>query len=360
MNEETCLSNQKKERQSNLELFRIITMLIIVAHHYVVNSGLVEMVESAETLRGNDIFLLLFGWGGKTGINCFVLITGFFMCTSKISVRKFLKLLGEVYFYNVLFFAIFTLTGYAPFSSEDFWYAIFPFFYVSDGFTTCFLLFYLFIPFLNILLNGMTEKQHAALVGLCLFIYTIISSVPKLGGNVDFNYVTWFTVLYFLSSYIRLYPKEIYNNTKLWGWLSLGSVLLSWASMIVIAFFDRLLGKDYSVYFFVADSNKILAVVTALCAFMFFKNVKIKQSRWINTCAASTFGVLQIHANSDVMRQWLWRDVLDNVSYYQSEWLVVHACCAVVGVYVLCTIIDQIRIMIIEKPLFRWLDAKRP
>lgn len=46
MNEETCLSNQKKERQSNLELFRIITMLIIVAHHYVVNSGLVEMVEA--------------------------------------------------------------------------------------------------------------------------------------------------------------------------------------------------------------------------------------------------------------------------------------------------------------------------
>ena len=29
-----------KTRNSNLELFRIITMLFIVAHHYVVNSGL--------------------------------------------------------------------------------------------------------------------------------------------------------------------------------------------------------------------------------------------------------------------------------------------------------------------------------
>lgn len=29
-----------KQRNSDLELYRIITMLAIVAHHYVVNSGL--------------------------------------------------------------------------------------------------------------------------------------------------------------------------------------------------------------------------------------------------------------------------------------------------------------------------------
>lgn len=30
-----------KKRDSNLELFRIITMMFIVAHHYVINSGLI-------------------------------------------------------------------------------------------------------------------------------------------------------------------------------------------------------------------------------------------------------------------------------------------------------------------------------
>lgn len=30
---------KSKERNSNLELYRIIVMLLIVAHHYVVNSG---------------------------------------------------------------------------------------------------------------------------------------------------------------------------------------------------------------------------------------------------------------------------------------------------------------------------------
>ena len=31
-----------KERRSNLELFRIVTMVIIIMHHYVVNSGIIS------------------------------------------------------------------------------------------------------------------------------------------------------------------------------------------------------------------------------------------------------------------------------------------------------------------------------
>ena len=65
---------QPKKRDSNLELFRIITMLLIVAHHYVVNSGLTAANGpiQADPLSGRSIFLLLFGAWGKTGINCFV------------------------------------------------------------------------------------------------------------------------------------------------------------------------------------------------------------------------------------------------------------------------------------------------
>ena len=95
-----------RPRNSNLELFRIIVMLLIVAHHYVVNSGLTPiMAENPTSVK--SIFLYLFGWAGKTGINCFVLITGYFMCKSEISLRKFLKLFGAYYFYKVLFFCVF-------------------------------------------------------------------------------------------------------------------------------------------------------------------------------------------------------------------------------------------------------------
>lgn len=69
----------EKIRNSSVELFRIISMLIIIAHHYVVNSGLLEVINESNHLEENDIFLLLFGWGGKTGINCFILVTGYYM-----------------------------------------------------------------------------------------------------------------------------------------------------------------------------------------------------------------------------------------------------------------------------------------
>ena len=52
-------------RSSNIELFRIIIMLIIVAHHYVINSGLLTIVETQQNLKFRDVFLLIFGWGEK-------------------------------------------------------------------------------------------------------------------------------------------------------------------------------------------------------------------------------------------------------------------------------------------------------
>ena len=58
--------NQDKLRDSNLELFRIITMLLIVAHHYVVNSGLIDLINSSP-LSGATVFLSIFGAWGKTG-----------------------------------------------------------------------------------------------------------------------------------------------------------------------------------------------------------------------------------------------------------------------------------------------------
>ena len=59
------VDNTQKQRKSNLELFRIITMFIIVAHHYVVNSPLIGFVHEEGKVNFNSIFLLLFGWGGN-------------------------------------------------------------------------------------------------------------------------------------------------------------------------------------------------------------------------------------------------------------------------------------------------------
>ncbi len=203
-------------RKSNLELFRILTMLFIIAHHYVVNSGLAATTGPilANPLSWRSLFLLVFGAFGKTGINCFLLITGYFMCKSQITAKKFFKLFFEVIFYKILIWLIFILTGYEAFSLKGLLGTLWPIRSIASNFTGCYLIFFLFIPFINKLIHSLTELQHIALLALCLFAYTVIGSIP--GFAVTMNYVSWFMVLYLIGAYIRMYHKK-YFPTPLFG-----------------------------------------------------------------------------------------------------------------------------------------------
>ncbi len=344
-----------KVRESNLELYRIIVMLLIVAHHYVVNSGLTSASGPvyADPLSWRSVFLLELGAWGKTGINCFVLITGYFMCKSQITAKKFAKLLFEVMFYRLVINGIFWITGYAQFSVTTLVKSLIPVRSVNTGFSSAYLVFFLFIPFLNILVQNMTRKQHALLLVLCAFLYIFLGTVP--GFSVTMNYVSWFMVLYLIASFIRLYPCELFVNNKIWGWMTLASVAVSAISVIACLWLGTKLDRQMA-YKFVTDSNTFLAVCTGVCSFLYFKNLKLKYSRFINTVAASTFGVLLIHANGDAMLQWLWKDTLNNVGAYGKPWMPLHAIGSVLVIFAVCTAIDCLRIRFVEKPAFAFWD----
>jgi hypothetical protein len=166
-------------------------------------------------------------------------------------------------------------------------------------------------------------------------------------------------VIYFIGSYIRLYPNKWFDSKKFSGVAVIISLMLSWGSVLVVAQLSSIISDRVTRYtFFIADSNKVLAVATAVSAFLFFKNLNIKYNKVINTIAASAFGVLLIHANSDTMRQWLWKDTLNNVGMFNSKFLFVHAIVSVAAVYIVCTLIDILRIRFLEKPFFKWYDKK--
>lgn len=337
----------KKVRDSNLELFRIIVMLLIVAHHYVVNSGLFEVLRDAETSM-SSISMLLFGAWGKTGINCFVLITGYFMCRSNISAKKLIKLYLQITFYAILFYVVFCSTGYYNFSPIQFIRIFFPIWSISDGFVDCFLIFYLLIPFLNIFIRAIDKKQHRLLVILLISVYTLL---PTARIQISFNYVTWFVVLYLIASYICIYNAGEQISHKRWGMITLSLVLVASASIVMMYFLYKKGYWDYRPYFFVSDSNKILALAVSLSSFMWFKSMRVSRSAIINAVGASTFGVLLIHANSDVMRQWLWKETVDCVGHFSDISVastLIYAAATVLIVFAICSLIDYCRRSIIE------------
>ncbi len=344
-----------KQRKSNLELYRILVMLFIVAHHYVLKSGITDyMIENPFAF--NSVCLNLIGMWGKTGINCFVLITGYFMCTSEITIKKFIKLLLEIEFYYITINTIFLISGYEKLTLSNIIYGYFPIKTLSYNFVGSYMIFYLFIPFLNILIRNLNKKQHLLLILLCILIYSGIGTLPKIINSP--NYITWFCILYTVSSYIRIWGFQYKISNRQWGIFTLIFIIFSMVSVIIIIYLSNKLNYQISSYYFVSDSNKILAIATSFCSFMFFKEVKIKQNKWINTIAASTFGVLLIHDHSDAMRYFLWNVVYQN-SYIINTYphlILLHACLCIISLYTICIVIDKIRIEFIEKPTLKYLD----
>lgn len=328
---------QHKQRESNLELFRIIVMLLIVAHHYVVNSGILSTIE-ADPTSPNALFFFYLGMWGKTGINCFVLITGWFMCTSRITLRKFLKLFLEIEFYKVIIGLVFLFTRKESFT-VDWLLGLLPVRNIKDGFVPCFLIFYLLIPFLNILIRNLDRKMHLTLIGILVFVYTFLSTIPAF--SVTMNYVSWFCTLFFIASYMRLHEFPLKNGRAVsWLWLSMGAILLSALSVWIIA----RSGKHVSPYWFVSDANKVMALFTSFCLFNLFRVLKVRQSKFINAIGATTFGVLLIHANNGTMRRWLWHDLFNNVGHLYDLLSPLRAIIVVILVFSVCSLLDYLRI----------------
>lgn len=343
-----------KQRNSNLELYRIIVMMLIVAHHSVYHSGVMEDM-AQNPLNMKSVFYYILGMWGKTGIDCFVLITGYFMCKSHITFQKYLKLFLEVVFYNVMIYAIFMFFGKLQFSVTGFLFSVFPFQEIDGLFVPCFLLFYLFIPYLSILVSHIDKLMHARLVLLCLAIYSLTITLPHF--QVTMNHITWYCVLFFIASYIRNYGLLPSISNQKWGGITLLCVILSILSVMCVVYFDARLGKQTPPFKYVSPSG-ICAVLTSVSSFMYFKDLKIRNSRFVNRVAASTFGVLLIHDNCLAMRQWLWHELIPVKSIYAQDLInsTITILIVISGIFIACILLDMIRKNMIEKPLFKKIN----
>ena len=192
---------------------------------------------------------------------------------------------------------------------------------------------------------------------LSIGCYTILGSLPTF--DVSFNYITWFGIIFFIASYIRLYPNPFFERKTMWGLLTIASFFLAIASILGIRLlFGSKMGLGYNL---VSDSNKIFAVAIAVCSFLWFKNLDIKHCKIVNAFGAGTFGVLLIHANSDAMRTWLWNDVVDVAGYYYAlpTWkLALYSVGVVLTIFLISNLIDQLRILTAEKWFLQWYDKE--
>ena len=121
-------------------------MLAIIAHHFVVNST-VNLQYNYLNPTTNQYFLEIWGMWGKTAINSFILISGYFLCKQALTWQRYVKLLAQIVFYNIVIYFIFIATGYEPLTLKGVYKSLLGLLsYINHGFTASFMVFYAFVP----------------------------------------------------------------------------------------------------------------------------------------------------------------------------------------------------------------------
>ena len=340
------MTSLNHERQSNIELLRILSMIIIVFHHFAVHGGFSWGASVSIPLFWYNLLRM----GGKIGVNAFVLISGYFLITDKgslFNLKRLLKFWGQVIFYSVSIFVIFSLLRGNDYGFKTLIYSVLPITFSSWWFASTYFVLYVIHPFLNMFLNGLSKKDYQKLILMLVFLWSVIPTFTTV--RFQSNDLCWFVTMYAIAGYVRLYGFNTKLTTK--GWFALWGIfsILTYLTSVVFT----ILGTKWEVFFVHAtwffDMQRIPGLLISLTLFMSFATLKIKYHKWINILGSATFGVYLIHDNI-LVRPFLWKEVFQNSKYQDSLMLIPYSIFAVALVYAVCTVIDIIRQKVIEKP----------
>ena len=107
-----------------------------------------------------------------------------------------------------------------------------------------------------------------------------------------------------------------------------------------------------------AQINSAIVFGGAVYTFLFFKNNINFSSKVINFLSSSTLGVYLIHDNPYI-RGWVWNKISPGKAYMSSNMILVHAVAKILIIFIICTIIDKIRIFVFEKPIDKLMDKNK-
>ena len=174
------MDKEQTNKQLNFELLRIISMIMILILHFNFYTGFIKME------KFNIIFSFL-EHACIIAVNIYVLITGYFLIKSKISLKKILKLELEVLFYSIIIYIIMVLIGQHQFNIKEFILYFAPCITKKYWFFLAYIGLYLIAPYLNILANSINRRQYRNLLiitALIFIIALIVELIVKLMHKV--------------------------------------------------------------------------------------------------------------------------------------------------------------------------------
>ena len=350
----TAVNNNSSshQRMYNIELMRIISMLLVITTHFWGHG--IEL-----TSIPVFTFPYYFGWLMKgisyVSINTYVLISSFFLCQSRFKIKKFFSLWLEIEFYSILIYGVTCIAGIISISFKGIMMALFPICSSEYWFVTIYVGLFLLSPILNFVIKSMNQKQHLATIVIMCILFVLIPNVFFFSKWLNFGSgygIVWFVVLYFIGSYIRLYLEEkcIKKKKNLIGLLAFIFLLLPFISRIVIAFATKLiLGRVVGAGLFFSN-NSILVVPATVLFFLFFLTIEIKSERIkriISFLSAGSFAVYLLHDNPNISG-YIWGLMVSNIHLNDAR-LIIEFGLVVIFIYLVCAFFDYFRRLSFKK-----------
>ncbi len=340
-------------RNSSFELLRSISILLILLHHFAVHGG---FEFNSTDLSVPRLWWLLIESGGKLGVNCFVLITGYFLSANARAVlnsRRIFRLLGQMIFYSVSIYLALCALGMQPFDIPSLVKACFPVTANVWWFAGTYLLLYLVHPFLNRLIHAVSRRTCRNMIVGFIALASVIPSITL--KQYQMNQFLWFVTLYFAAGYIRLYDLNPRHTAHRYALCFAAFALLRYASSVIIILMSAKIPalSKYALAYHGEDS--ILTLAASVSLFMTFAKLRIKPRRAINTIASASFGVYLIHDNP-LIREPLWVGILNVSAYQDSAMIMPYSIFAAIAAFACCTIIDLLRQYVLERPYMRIVD----
>ncbi|MEE1076684.1 MAG: hypothetical protein UHY68_05410 [Acutalibacteraceae bacterium] len=346
---------KKKERQSGIELLRIIAMLQIIYLHLYQYGGLRTASLGAGELNG---FITTFIWSFcRAPVDLFIMITGYFMITAKFDIKKTAKRAGTTYgamiFYSIGISVIYFIINPDKVNAVSVAKALFPLTSKTWYFLSNYIVILLLTPFINRMLVSLTKKQYLYFVGIIFFVMSIWSTLAGVKGLngvfridkiVDPYYgksLGGFLLCYFIGGYLRLFVPCKRNEYKQYDvniWYLILFILLCITDLGLKYTFEQY-SKVFGMF------NNPLVVFEAVFLILFFRDFKFT-SKYVNLIAGTTLGIYAIHEHAYV-REWLWKVIsFKDKSLYDTPLYLILVLLGCVVVFVGCGSIEFIRLKI--------------
>lgn len=322
-------------RDSNMELYRIIAMLMVILLHvfgeyniiykqYHTPEHIINILLTCTTFVCVDMFVLLSGW---YGIN-----------TRWEKIKAFIF---QVLFYSIALYII-ILTF---FDTESFSWRFFTHIFIFDSywFIPVYLMLYLFAPALNPFIKQSSHKQYLTILVSLIVMQTIYGCLNmRESGYFEGCSPISFVILYFLGAYLHRFSEQ-FNKISKKTWLFFFIMLVSLSCILALL-------SNYMLYEFLSSLawkfSSPIVIAAAACLLLLFSKINIGYNRFINWIAASSFAAFLIHCFPPVYQECfspLVRTIYQHFTYPIAIFILIGL---TLVLYVLCILIDQIRIRI--------------